>query len=41
MEVVNGQSRRQVSVTPGLFTSGYVEINGDVQPGDQVTNASE
>jgi hypothetical protein len=40
VEVVDASGHHQVPVTPGLYTSGYVQIDGAVQDGEQVTNAS-
>jgi hypothetical protein len=40
VEVVDASGHHQVPVTPGLYTSGYVQIDGAVQEGEQVTNAS-
>jgi peptidoglycan hydrolase-like protein with peptidoglycan-binding domain len=31
--------RRIVRVTPGLFAEGYVEVSGDLQPGERVVTA--
>jgi peptidoglycan hydrolase-like protein with peptidoglycan-binding domain len=38
--VVDGDRHRIVEVEPGLYTTGYVEISGDVHAGDVVTDAA-
>jgi len=36
VEVVEGETTRLTAVDPGFFADGWVEITGDVQPGDVV-----
>jgi len=38
VERVRGGVHRLVKVTPGTFAGGYVEVTGDVSPGDRVVS---